>query len=335
MLIRRLGSTIFWVFLTVSSILLFPVALLIWAVTALVDRRLVLLHRFTCFWASLYTWLNPVWRVHVEGREKIDPAAAYVMVANHQSLLDILVLFRLFTHFKWVSKVENFKVPCIGWNMRLNRYIPLRRGDKESIEQMMSACEVALREGSSIMMFPEGTRSVDGRLKAFKHGAFTLAKRVGAPILPIVVGPGTSPAALPKRALRAAGSACDSHPRARCDPVCALRVRVGRGADRARARHHRGRARRTGGARAPDGAARHARVAPATSRRHRRDGGRRFAARAGRDAPRNRILHCVRGRIAHCSSGDGRRRRVAWARARHVARQSLRPGGRPPWEERR
>ena len=197
MLVRRLGSTVFWLFLVVSSLLLFPVALLIWAVTALFDKRLVVLHQFTCFWASLYSWLNPVWRVHVEGREKIDPKVAYVMVANHQSLLDILVLFRLFVHFKWVSKIENFRVICIGWNMSLNRYIKLRRGDKESVEQMMAACEQTLREGSSIMMFPEGTRSADGRLKAFKHGAFTLAQRVGVPILPIVVE-GTA-AALPKR----------------------------------------------------------------------------------------------------------------------------------------
>jgi len=197
MLVRRLGSTVFWLFLVVSSLLLFPVALLIWAVTALFDKRLVVLHQFTCFWASLYSWLNPVWRVHVEGREKIAPDVAYVMVANHQSLLDILVLFRLFVHFKWVSKIENFRVICIGWNMSLNRYIKLRRGDKESVEQMMAACEQTLREGSSIMMFPEGTRSADGRLKAFKHGAFTLAQRVGVPILPIVVE-GTA-AALPKR----------------------------------------------------------------------------------------------------------------------------------------
>ena len=197
MLLRRLGSTVFWAFLVVSSILLFPIAVLIWAATVLFDQRLVLLHRFTCFWASLYSWFNPVWRVRVEGREKIDPNTAYVMVANHQSLLDILVLFRLFTHFKWVSKIENFRVPFIGWNMSLNRYIKLRRGDKESVDQMMAACEQALSEGNSIMMFPEGTRSADGRLKAFKHGAFTLAKRVGAPILPIVVE-GTA-AALPKR----------------------------------------------------------------------------------------------------------------------------------------
>jgi 1-acyl-sn-glycerol-3-phosphate acyltransferase len=197
MLLRRFFSSIFWLFIIVSSIALFPFAVLVWALTVLVDRRLVLLHRFTCFWASLYTWLNPVWRVRIEGREKIAPDTAYVMVANHQSLLDILVLFRLFVHYKWVSKIENFRIPCIGWNMSLNRYIKLRRGDRESVEQMMAACEDALGAGSSIMMFPEGTRSMDGRLKAFKHGAFTLAQRMRAPILPIVVE-GTS-RALPKR----------------------------------------------------------------------------------------------------------------------------------------
>jgi 1-acyl-sn-glycerol-3-phosphate acyltransferase len=196
-MLRRVGSLVFWIFLVVSSILLFPLALVIWAATVLVDRKLVVLHRFTCFWASLYTWMNPVWRVHIEGREKIRPGAAYVMVANHQSLLDILVLFRLFVHFKWVSKVENFRVPCVGWNMSLNRYIKLRRGDKESIARMMDACARTLAQGNSVMMFPEGTRSPDGRLRAFKHGAFTLAQRTGAPLLPIVVQ-GTAHA-LPKR----------------------------------------------------------------------------------------------------------------------------------------
>ena len=136
---RRLGSVLFWAFLVTSSALLFPVAFAIWALSAPFDRRKRLLHQFTCFWASLYSWLNPAWRVHVEGREKIRRGVAYVMVANHQSLLDILVLFRLFVHFKWVSKIENFRVPFIGWNMSLNRYIKLRRGDKSSVVAMMAA----------------------------------------------------------------------------------------------------------------------------------------------------------------------------------------------------
>ena len=198
MLLARVLSALFWLFIVVSSLLvLFPVALLIWALTVLFDRRLVVLHLFTCFWASLYSWLNPAWRVRVEGREHIRPDVAYVMVANHQSLLDILVLFRLFVHFKWVSKIENFRVPAVGWNMSLNRYIKLRRGNRESVERMMRACERTIAEGNSIMMFPEGTRSPDGRLRAFKPGAFTLAQTTRAPLLPIILQ-GTANA-LPKR----------------------------------------------------------------------------------------------------------------------------------------
>jgi 1-acyl-sn-glycerol-3-phosphate acyltransferase len=109
------------------------------------------------------------------------------MVANHQSFLDILILFRLFRHFKWVSKAEMFRIPAIGWNMVLNRYVKLRRGSPESIARMMAACEAHLAEGSSVMIFPEGTRSEDGRLRSFKHGAFTLARSAEVPLLPIVV----------------------------------------------------------------------------------------------------------------------------------------------------
>ena len=87
-------STLFWGFLIASSLALFPLACLIWLLSAPFDRRRRLLHQFTCFWASLYTWLNPAWPVHIEGREKIRREGTYVMVANHQSLLDILVLFR-------------------------------------------------------------------------------------------------------------------------------------------------------------------------------------------------------------------------------------------------
>jgi 1-acyl-sn-glycerol-3-phosphate acyltransferase len=194
---KRALSTLFWAFVAVSSIVLYPVAVMIWSLTAPFDRRLVVLHRFTCFWASLYTWFNPAWPVTIDGREKIRPGTAYVMVANHLSLLDILVLFRLFRHFKWVSKIENFRVPFIGWNMSMNGYIKLRRGDRDSVVQMMEACEKAIGEGSSIMMFPEGTRSSTGEMRPFKTGAFELAVKTQTPILPIVIS-GTADA-LPKR----------------------------------------------------------------------------------------------------------------------------------------
>jgi len=195
-MLRAVLSTLFWVFLGLSSALLYPVALVLYALTAPFSARRALLHTFTCFWASLYTWLNPAWRVEIVGREKMDPAKTYVMVANHLSFLDVLILFRLFRHFKWVSKIENFRIPFIGWNMSLNGYIKLRRGQRESVERMFAQCEHALANGSSVMMFPEGTRSPTGRLRAFKTGAFELAKRAGSPILPLVIE-GTA-SALPK-----------------------------------------------------------------------------------------------------------------------------------------
>ena len=161
------------------------------------DPQKRLLHRFTCFWASLYTWLNPAWPVDIVGREKIRSDRATIMVANHLSLLDILVLFRTFAYFKWVSKIENFRIPFIGWNMSLNGYIKLRRGDHDSVVQMMEACENVLARGSSIMMFPEGTRSPTGRMRDFKSGAFELALSTRSPVQPIVIR-GTGEA-LPKR----------------------------------------------------------------------------------------------------------------------------------------
>ena len=192
----RLLSCLFWVFLTLSSIALFPVAVVLWAVTAPFDRRKVALHQFTCLWASLYTWLNPAWPVTIVGREKLRAEEARVMVSNHLSLLDILVLFRLFSHYKWVSKIENFRVPCVGWNMSLNGYIKLKRGDRQSVVQMIRECEATLAAGSSIMMFPEGTRSPTGRMRSFKTGAFEIAIKTGSPILPLVIDGSAN--ALPK-----------------------------------------------------------------------------------------------------------------------------------------
>ena len=193
---RAVYSCLFWAFLTVSSILMFPVAVLTWVLTLPFDKRRYALHRVTSFWASLYTWLNPAWPVTVTGTEKIDESEACVFVANHLSLVDILVMFRIFSHFKWVSKIENFRVPFIGWNMRLNRYIPLRRGDRSSVVQMMRECERTLAEGSSLMVFPEGTRSPSGRMRQFKTGAFEMAIKSKAPVHPVVLK-GTSDA-LPK-----------------------------------------------------------------------------------------------------------------------------------------
>ena len=153
-LIFRLIAILYIAFVFLTSAFFFLVALAIWLTTVLFDKRLWLLHRFTCVWASSYIWLMPPWSVSIKGKENIDANDTYIIVSNHQSLVDILVAFTLFTHFKWVSKAELFNIPLIGWNMSLNRYIRLRRGNHKSVKTMYKACEKHLKQGSSIYLFP-------------------------------------------------------------------------------------------------------------------------------------------------------------------------------------
>lgn len=197
----KLISVAFLTFMGLSSVVFFFIALAIWCCTVLFDKRLVWLHLFTCFWASLYLWVMPPWSVRVRGRDKLKKYwnTPCVLVSNHQSALDILVAFTLFFPFKWVSKIEMFRVPLLGWNMRLNRYISLVRGDKESGKKMLADCENALHQGCSVYLFPEGTRSQTGEMKAFKPGAFLLAHTMKVPIIPIAIQ-GTQDA-LPKKSL--------------------------------------------------------------------------------------------------------------------------------------
>ncbi len=199
----RIISILFVLTLAVTFPVFFFFALIIWLLTAAFDKRLVVLHQFTCFWASFYTWIMPLWRIKTEGREKVRSGQPYVIVSNHQSQLDILVNFRLFVHYKIVSKVEMFKIPFMGWNMFLNGYIKLVRGNSDSVKKMMLDCEKALENGSSVMVYPEGTRSKDGKIKSFKPGAFILAKKMHVPILPVVIS-GTRNA-LPKHSMNTNG----------------------------------------------------------------------------------------------------------------------------------
>ena len=178
-----------WVYLfgVITMPLGFVGAVVVWLLTVLFDRRLVVLHLYSCFWASWYTWISPFWKVKIMGKEKIDRKKVYIMVSNHQSMLDILVLYRLFVHFKWVSKAELFKAPLAGWNMSMNRYIKLHRTSRTSIRRMMEDSRKTMESGSSVMIFPEGTRSTTGKVERFKEGAFRLAKDTGRPLLPIVL----------------------------------------------------------------------------------------------------------------------------------------------------
>jgi 1-acyl-sn-glycerol-3-phosphate acyltransferase len=187
-----LFSILYWCFLASTSMVLYPIAVVICLVTAPFDRNRVILHRYTCWWAMLYMRCLPGWRLRLEGRDKIRPGVPYVLVANHQSMADIMTLSSLAVPFKWVSKKEAFRLPCIGWNMYLNQYVKVDRGNMRSVRATLEECQRWLQRGVPLMMFPEGTRSRDGELHEFHSGAFKLAVDCGCAVVPVVCD-GTGP----------------------------------------------------------------------------------------------------------------------------------------------
>lgn len=197
--VLRVFSAVYWGFVVLVMPPLFAGQLLVFLATVWFDRRRIALHMYSCAWATFYVVMNPLWRLRVEGRDRIPWKGPAVLVANHLSLLDILVVYALFRPFKWVAKAELFRLPFLGWNMVLNDYVRIRRGDPESVRKMMEHCRRHLARGTPVLLFPEGTRSRDGRLQAFKDGAFRLAHDARCPVIPIAVS-GTGEV-LPKHGL--------------------------------------------------------------------------------------------------------------------------------------
>lgn len=136
---------------------------------------------------SMTTRLNPAWSVEIGG---LDPATLdhpYVVVSNHQSVADIPTISLLPWEMKWVGKKELFDIPVLGWMMHLADDIPVDRKDPDSRASVLLRARKRLSAGMSVMFFPEGTRSKDGRVKRFYDGAFRIAIEAGVPVLPLAI----------------------------------------------------------------------------------------------------------------------------------------------------
>jgi 1-acyl-sn-glycerol-3-phosphate acyltransferase len=185
-LFYRLVSLAAWLGIAVATVLDVFLIFLIGPVY-LIDKTRRTGHWLASLWARAIVLLNPFWKVTVTGRENISSKQAYVMVSNHQSMGDIIVLYFLKAHFKWIAKESLFSVPVLGWGMSVVGYIRLTRGKVGSIRDSIHDARAWLTRGVSVLVFPEGTRSMTGELGAFKNGAFKLALQCKAPLLPIVV----------------------------------------------------------------------------------------------------------------------------------------------------
>ena len=143
--------------------------------------------------AVVMATLNPLWKFRISGQVPADPRRPYVVVSNHESFVDILLISHLPWEMKWLSKAELFRIPMLGWLMRLAGDIPVERGTARSAIAALKRCREVLAEKVSVIIFPEGTRSETNEMLPFKDGAFRLAIDSQVPILPMVVqGTGTA-----------------------------------------------------------------------------------------------------------------------------------------------
>ena len=142
--------------------------------------------------------INP-WQIHISGFENLNVNQVYVIVSNHQSMADIPLIAHLKLDTKWLAKAELFRLPFVGWMLRMAGDVPVDRSDRRQSAKALLQCARYLRQRCSVVFFPEGTRSQDRQVLPFNEGPFQLAIREQIPILPLVVD--GSGAALPRNSL--------------------------------------------------------------------------------------------------------------------------------------
>jgi 1-acyl-sn-glycerol-3-phosphate acyltransferase len=186
-LIQRILSVWTWCLIAVIALAGVAWMALVFAATAWRDPGRYTVGRWFRRCAVASVKVNPLWDFRTSGVVIPDPRRPYVAVSNHESFADIFLISHLPWEMKWLSKEAIFRIPVMGWMMRMAGDIAVRRTDRRSRADALEACRDRLRKNVSVMILPEGTRSADGELLPFHVGAFRIAVEMGLPILPMAV----------------------------------------------------------------------------------------------------------------------------------------------------
>ncbi len=139
------------------------------------------------FWGKSILFVSRI-KVTVKGISNIDPSKSYIFMPNHQSNFDIPVLIGCIpAQFRWLAKAELFKIPLFGRAMRGCGYISIDRSNRKSAFKSLEKAAETIRNGASVLIFPEGTRSLDGKIRDFKKGGFVLTVDSGVSIIPVIL----------------------------------------------------------------------------------------------------------------------------------------------------
>lgn len=170
----------------VIALVTVPVAL-VEIIVSLVDRSGTSFHAVGRFWSWMILQLYRI-RVSVEGVENLNPGERYIYVSNHASMFDIpAVLLGIPDQIRIVLKKELTRIPFFGWAMSLGPYIVIDRSHAQDAARSLDRAAEKIRNGASVLLFAEGTRTLNGKLQPFKRGAFALASKSGVPIIPVTI----------------------------------------------------------------------------------------------------------------------------------------------------
>lgn len=185
---RFVISILIWIAGTAITIAAFLSSLILRMLPIPLKYKDKLIHAQCFWWSDAIIALNPFWKITVKGLENIDHNKTYVVVANHQSLADIVIIYQTHMYFKWVAKEELLKVPFIGGLLWVNNHILVSRGKLGSIKEVYRKAAEYLKSGIPMLFFPEGTRSGTDEMGEFQNGAFKLAIKEGRAVLPVFIG---------------------------------------------------------------------------------------------------------------------------------------------------
>lgn len=181
-------TILYYLVCLVAATVLFVASFIALVVCYPFDKKRVVVHTLSKWITDVVFGLPIFMKREVIGLENIDPMKAYVMVLNHNSMVDIMSIYNLPLVFKWVSKKEVYRIPIVGQLLFAHGDIVINRAStKEAMQLVHTRGLEWLKKGACVSIFPEGTRSKDGEIHNFKSGAFILAKEAGVPILPIVL----------------------------------------------------------------------------------------------------------------------------------------------------
>lgn len=183
---RTLFSILLWIYWTLCFVTFFVIVTVLYVFTFPFDRYNRIPNRVLKGLARSMLRINPGWHFHIESADPDKVSKPTIVIANHQSFLDLPLLYLLPWSMKWVAKKSLFRIPIFGWIIFMTGQIAIERYSLKSVKKLDYLVQ-PIQNGIPGMIFPEGTRTETGKLKSFKNGAFLLAKRYNFNILPIVL----------------------------------------------------------------------------------------------------------------------------------------------------